>query len=697
MPQFNPNFNVTYSGGHLLLGPGITVDAATGRLLVASTAGGTVTSITFGTGLSGGTIATTGTVGLLPPLAGNIGGVKAGANVTISPDGTISVASPGIGTITGVVAGTGLNGGGLSGTVTLNANVATSAVAGIVRVGPSLTINAGQIDVPSASLSGRGVIQLATSQQVVDGNNGSLAVTPLTLRDKIATTGGAFGLTTLSDATDSSSSTQAATSKAVKTVADSVIAALAVANTKLPLAGGTMAGDIVFSPTQTFPGVSVAPATRVTRGTVSIGNGLNITAQGELSSVNLGTVTSIQAGPGLGAPVSGNLITTSGTIRLLPPTATTLGGVRAGTNISIGADGVISADQVVRTNNPYSYNSYIWPIPTSPGIAPGQNGSVLTLLDKVTGQVGWRSQCGVNGTVTQIDTGVGLMGGPITTVGTVYLSDTTVIPGTYLNADVTVDQQGRITQICDGASTGTGTVTRVNTGTGLTGGPIISVGTVSLANTAVAAGDYTYGSFTVDPQGRLTAAASGDTPVTSVATGTGLTGGPITSTGTISLANSGVTPGVYANANITVNAQGQIIAAASGTAVQNVSVTAPLTKTGANNNPTLGVSAATSTDLGVVRPDNTTVTVDANGVLSAAGAAGGSFLFLTTTPAPNGTATVFGMSSLGVPYSPSANNLLVFVGGVPQVPGLHYNFTGSTLTFATAPPNSTSMIIVTVA
>ncbi len=67
--------------------------------------------------------------------------------------------------------------------------------------------------------------------------------------------------------------------------------------------------------------------------------------------------------------------------------------------------------------------------------------------------------------------------------------------------------------------------------------------------------------------GAWTSFASTGVGVISVNTGTGLTGGPITSSGTISIDNTGVTAGSYNAANITVNAQGQITAASSNSAL----------------------------------------------------------------------------------------------------------------------------------
>jgi hypothetical protein len=133
---------------------------------------------------------------------------------------------------------------------------------------------------------------------------------------------------------------------------------------------------------------------------------------------------------------------------------------------------------------------------------------------------------------------------------------------------------------------GNGTVTQINTGTGLTGGPITTSGTISIANTGVTPGSYTYSSVTVNAQGQITSIANGVPPVASVSAGTGIS---ITGTATVpivNIANTGVVAGTYNDVTCTVNAQGQLTSIASGTLTSQNSVDFMSTQnTGAGRNP----------------------------------------------------------------------------------------------------------------
>jgi len=165
-----------------------------------------------------------------------------------------------------------------------------------------------------------------------------------------------------------------------------------------------------------------------------------------------------------------------------------------------------------------------------------------------------------------------------------------------------------------------GGVTQVNSGTGLTGGPITGVGTISIASTAVTAGSYgsstQVGTFAVNAQGQLTAAANVAISASSIGAITTINGtaNEITATGvsTITLSlpaaltftSKTVTGGVFNMTTATVGADTVATLTATQT-LTNKTLTAPVISSIVNTGT---LTLPTSTDTLVGRATTDTLT-----------------------------------------------------------------------------------------
>lgn len=150
-----------------------------------------------------------------------------------------------------------------------------------------------------------------------------------------------------------------------------------------------------------------------------------------------------------------------------------------------------------------------------------------------------------------------------------------------------------------------GGVTEIDTGTGLTGGPIFGVGTISIANTGVTAGSYgsstSVGVFTVNAQGQLTVANSVAISASAIGAVTSVSGtaNEITATGTtnvtlslptaLTFTGKTVTGGTFSNTTVTGATQ-------TGGTINNTPIGGSTASTGAFTSLTASVSASVGGD-----------------------------------------------------------------------------------------------------
>ena len=264
----------------------------------------------------------------------------------------------------------------------------------------------------------------------------------------------------------------------------------------------TTTGAIAASPSQPYTYLTVTQTPQLANSRyVGATNGLSITdggAQGLFNITTTGALLSlVNSGTGFQVKTSSTAITGRSIVISGAGLAITDG------NGIAGDPTIALAGQVLNLANA-SINGFV--VLTSAGAITS------TTLTGTANQIGITNPTGVGNPVFSIANdpvmpGNGAMTIPVGTTGQQPVASTVGM----IRYDSTVGAFFGYSGSWNQFSL-SGGVTQVNTGTGLTGGPITGTGTISIANTAVTAASYgsasQVGTFTVNAQGQLTAAAN---------------------------------------------------------------------------------------------------------------------------------------------------------------------------------------------